>query len=89
MNLLKITIWEKNVIFEGYVSGAREAINNGNSGYVVNIYDTTDIIKKIKMILYDDAISSEKCIKWARKNDIEDQVDELLRLYARNSISSG
>ncbi len=61
-------------------SGARDAILDGFSGYLVDSQDENQIIEKIHKVL-NGSIKREDCISWAEKQDIKNKIKILLDLY--------
>ena len=64
-------------------SGCGEAIQNGQTGYLVNPFDFGDIARKMDLILNQDSIDKENCLNWAKQNDIKIKAKELLDFYGR------
>lgn len=62
-------------------SGAPEAISDGRSGFVVDGRDPGEVARKINQILNNKVINSADCLAWARENQIEVKVKQLLTLY--------
>jgi teichuronic acid biosynthesis glycosyltransferase TuaC len=68
-------------------SGAREAILDGKTGYLVAANNSKKIAKKIDFILNKEKIKKENCINWANQNDIKNKVDFLLSsVYEKNYL---
>lgn len=61
--------------------GAREAILNGQTGYLVDPYNFKEIAEKIDLILNQKSINPGNCISWARQNDIKIKARELINFY--------
>lgn len=61
--------------------GCPEAIDDGQSGYVVNPNDAVKVAEKMKAILIDHTIKNDDCLAWARKNTIRDAAQTLAKYY--------
>jgi phosphatidyl-myo-inositol dimannoside synthase len=63
-------------------SGAAEAIEEGVSGYKVDVDDADMIAKRMHMILSDQSISSDRCIAWAKEHSLARCCVQIERVYA-------
>ena len=61
--------------------GAKEAILNGKTGYIVDPYNFKVIAQKMDLILNKNAIKPQDCTEWAKQNDIEIKTNELMNFY--------
>jgi glycosyltransferase involved in cell wall biosynthesis len=61
--------------------GAEDAIIDGSTGYLVDPNRPDDIAHKIDTILNKSTIKPGDCIDWAKNNDINKKVGELLVVY--------
>ncbi|MBU1895844.1 glycosyltransferase family 4 protein [Patescibacteria group bacterium] len=62
-------------------SGAREAVVDGQTGFVVEVDKFEEVAERINDVLNNSAIKREECVGWAKKNDVKLKVEELLRFY--------
>lgn len=62
-------------------SGARDAIFDGYSGYLVDPSNIQNVCEKIKLILVDKTINFDNCVSWAQKNTVKDRVVDLCSMY--------
>lgn len=69
-----------------YDSGSSEAILNNKTGYIVDPRNKKDVAYKIDLILNQNKIYSENCVKWAKENDIKNKVGEIINLYKQNDV---
>lgn len=63
-------------------SGAREAILEGKTGFLIDPQDTAAVAERVKQVLIDKKIRSEDCISWAYENRVERKVDALVDVYS-------
>ena len=68
-------------------SGSREAILEGETGYVADPFDFKEIARKMDLILNQNTIRGEDCLNWAKQNDIKIKARELLNFY-QNEIQA-
>lgn len=62
-------------------SGAEDAILDGQTGYLANPNSVEEVAIKIDLILGRQEIDPEDCVSWAKRNDINIKVKELLEIY--------
>lgn len=63
-------------------SGVSDAIVDGKTGYIVNQFDPKQVAQKIDAVLQGNTIFPEACLDWARKNSIEHQAEQFLKIYS-------
>ncbi|HED37760.1 MAG TPA: glycosyltransferase family 1 protein [Ignavibacteria bacterium] len=62
-------------------SGVGEAILDTKTGYIVDEYNVKEVAEKINLILNNEAIDSQNCIDWAKRNDIKVKAKEIVNYY--------
>lgn len=65
-------------------SGARDAIKDSFSGYLVDPMDADMVAGRINLVLNENRIKRGDCFKWARKNNISVAVNKLIKIYQIN-----
>jgi len=61
--------------------GPKEAIKDGFSGFLVNIFNPKEVAEKVYYILCRDAIKQSHCLEWAMQNDINLRAKEIRAIY--------
>jgi len=61
--------------------GVREAIKEGESGYIVNPLNPKEVAEKISLVLNQKTILSQNCLEWAKENSIDLKADQILKIY--------
>lgn len=62
-------------------SGAEDAILPGQTGFLVASHNHQEIAERISTVITFDAIKSEDCVEWARKNDWSAKNKKLEEIY--------
>lgn len=63
--------------------GAREAIVDGKTGYLVDSANPEAVARAIQQIVQERDIAAADCIAWAREHDVSVKVQELLAAYQK------
>ena len=64
-------------------SGAQEAIKDGQTGYLVDPYDSRQVVDRLVNVIIEHRIKSDNCRKWAEENSIKIKVDEIIKIYKK------
>jgi glycosyltransferase involved in cell wall biosynthesis len=62
-------------------SGCKEAIDEGKTGYAVDVRDSEKIAEKMQWVLEEQKIKSEDCIAWAKKHSLKQQAESAVAMY--------
>lgn len=61
--------------------GPKEAIKDGFSGFIVDIFKSGEVADKIYSVLYRGEIKRGNCLEWAKQNDVSLEAEKVKKLY--------